>query len=158
MFQTYDNHRIKTHFALFLDWSFYESGCYSHCTVIRQWHPSLFLPFILYLFTWYVYCITRFHFLWVISCKPLYTSVWQTSVIWLGHSMTQCLPRMGFLNAMSKKLMFQDSAYPHPPTKKICHCILSLVTLVTVYTYMIWIILDCSGLCIKYFLGLVGII
>ena len=50
--------------------------------------------------------------------------------------MTQCLPRIGFLNAKSKKLMFQDSAYPHPPTKKICHCILSLVTLVTDLDYL----------------------
>ena len=63
-----------------------------------------------------------------------------------------------FTNAKAKKLVFQDSAYPHPPAKKMCHCILSLVTLVTMYTYMVWIVLNCSGLCMKFFLGLVGII
>ena len=93
----------------------------------------------------------------VISCKPIHECL--TDMCYLTRPFHDTMfTKDGFLNAKSKKLVFLDSAYPHPPAKKMCHCILSLVTLVTMYTYMVWIVLDCSGLCIKYFLGLVGII
>lgn len=60
----------------------------------------------------------------------------------------------GFLNAKSKKLVFQDSVYPHPPAKKMCHCILSLVTLVIMYANVIWIIRECVSNTFLDWLGL----